>query len=224
MNERMSDAEEIGREQVCLSTFVPTTADWRQWVDRRMSDVTDLLGTAYGARDNGQATHLERVHVSKPYVFAATSGANDRLVGCFYLHREGKHGAIGVDPLVQRRGIGAALLQTSLDAAPDQWAEVAISDGRYSTLLTRAGFTVARTQREVLALLGPLLEPLICGWSSTAEGLTYGRTSFSGKHGVVWYRLFSTGCPKPRVANDGRYYLAPFPSAPIVEGGQCAEH
>lgn len=213
----MSNSEEIGRESVYLSSLVPTTGDWQQWVDRRSSDVTDLLSTAYGTRDNGRAIHLERIYVSRPYIFAATLGADDRLVGCFYLHREGKHGAIGVDPLVRRRGIGTALLEMSLKAVPDQWAEVAVTNDRYSTLLARAGFKAARTQREVLALLGPLLEPLICGWSSTAEGITYGRTSFSGMHGVAWYRLFFTGCPQPRVIHDGRYYLAPFPSAPNVE-------
>lgn len=213
----MFNSMELGHEHVHYFSFVPATDEWRQWVDGRISDVTELLGTAYGTRDNGPASHLERICVSEPYIFAATLGADGRLVGFFYLHREGKHGAIGVDPAAQRRGIGTALLRAGLKAVPDQWAEVAVSEDRYSTLLTRAGFIAAQSQQDVLTLLGPLLAPLVSGWSLTGDGLTYARASFSGRHGVAWYRLFSIGRPEPRVVNDGRYYVAPYPPSPSFE-------
>jgi GNAT superfamily N-acetyltransferase len=196
-------------ENVNVVALLPRTPAWRAWVDRNLDEATQLLASAYGRRDHGSTTHALRILETEPVIVVATDV--ERLVGLFYVHRSGKHAALAVDSAYRRLGIAMTMMTVSLEALPDQWAELHTDDLVQRHRVGQLGFRPLHDADEARTLLGPLLSPLVESWSWDENNeLTYQRRSFTNPGGSTSYLIRIAGRPRPRIDNDGTYYRIPF--------------
>lgn len=152
-----------------------------------------MLQASYGDAYRGDELNRTRLLDPQTKVFLARASSG-QLLGCSYVYLQGRRGATAVDKTWQRNGIGSSLVTASVEAIPNQWAEVKVSNSAQIHLLSAHQFRHVAGVSEWAGLLGPLLRPLVERvWREGDGRLVYDRWSFHAPFSIGRFVVVARG-------------------------------